>query len=146
MITSQTNIPSILIAPCGLNCGICMAYLRKRNRCVGCNIESPEKPNHCSVCKIKNCTERPDGSRFCFDCTKYPCTRLKNMDKRYRTRYSMSMIENLNGIKDLGLDRFMEFENTRWVCPKCGNPICVHNKRCYRCDRNPSNPASRNPE
>ena len=136
MSLPNTNIPFILIAPCGMNCGICMAYLRKRNKCVGCNIESPQRAKHCSICKIKNCTERPEGSQFCFDCTKYPCTRLKHLDKRYRTKYAMSMIENLNRIRDLGLDRFMEVENTRWVCPECGNPICVHNKRCYHCESN----------
>ena len=132
-MTPQTNIPSILIAPCGMNCGICMAYLREKNRCVGCNIESPQKLNHCFVCSIKNCTERNGGSKFCFECPKYPCARLKQLDKRYRTKYSMSMIENLNKIKESGLDQFMEIENTRWVCPQCGNPICVHNKRCYHC-------------
>lgn len=128
-----TNIPAIMIAPCGMNCGICMAYLRERNRCVGCNIESHQKVNHCFVCSIKNCIERPAGSRFCFDCKKYPCKRLKQLDKRYRTRYSMSMIENLNGIRDFGLDRFMGIENTRWACAQCGGPICVHNRKCYRC-------------
>jgi len=112
-VTKHTNIQPIIIAPCGMNCGICMAFLREKNRCVGCNIESPQKINHCFVCSIKNCTERPEGSKFCFACKNYPCTRLKQLDKRYRLKYSMSMIENLNGIRDLGLDRFMEIENTR---------------------------------
>ena len=25
-----------LIAPCGMNCNICMAYLREKNKCPGC--------------------------------------------------------------------------------------------------------------
>lgn len=25
-----------LIAPCGMNCGVCIAYLREKNRCQGC--------------------------------------------------------------------------------------------------------------
>ena len=131
----QTNIPSILIAPCGMNCGICMAYLREKNKCVGCNVESPQKAKHCLVCKIKNCSERTGSSRFCFTCTKYPYTGLRQLDKRCRTKYSMSMIENLNAIRDFGLDRFMDIENTRWVCPKCGNPICIHNGKCYQCGK-----------
>ena len=129
----QSDIPSALIAPCGMNCGICMAFLREKNSCTGCNVESPQKLNHCFVCSIKNCSEREDGSQFCFDCKKYPCARLRQLDKRYRTKYGMSMIENLNGIRDSGLDRFMEIENTRWVCPRCGNHICVHNGKCYTC-------------
>jgi len=45
----------------------------------------------------------------------------------------MSMVENLDHIRELGLDRFMAIENTRWVCPLCGSPICVHDGRCYNC-------------
>jgi len=132
---AKTNIPSILIATCGMNCGICMAYLRDKNRCAGCNVDSPQKLKHCSVCSIKNCTERTGNSQFCFDCKKYPCIRLRQLDKRYRTKYSMSVIENLNGIRDSGLEPFMEIENTRWACPQCGNQVCVHNKKCYHCER-----------
>lgn len=131
----QTKIPSILLAPCGMNCGICMAYLRDKNRCDGCNIESSNKPKSCINCILKNCTERTDGSQFCFSCTKYPCARLKQLDKRYRKKYSMSMIENLKNIKESGLDRFMDIENTRWVCSQCGNQICVHNRKCYSCGK-----------
>jgi len=129
----QTNIPSILIAPCGMNCGICMAYLRDKNRCAGCNIESPQKSNHCLNCRIKNCAERTDSSQFCFSCEKYPCARLRQIDNRYWTKYSWSLIGNLDEIRDSGIVRFMEKENTRWVCPKCGNPICIHNRKCYHC-------------
>jgi hypothetical protein len=137
MISSEEikSIPSILIAPCGMNCGICMAYLRDHNRCVGCNIDSPDKRKTRLNCKIRNCSERTEGSQFCFTCNQYPCARLRQLDKRYRTKYSMSMIDNLNAIRDFGLDRFMEIENTRWVCPKCGNSICVHNRKCYKCGK-----------
>ncbi len=27
-----------LIAPCGMNCGICLAYLRTKNVCPGCRV------------------------------------------------------------------------------------------------------------
>ena len=119
-MTARTNIPYILMAPCGMNCGICMAYLREKNRCEGCNIESPQKAKHCVVCKIRNCPEKKEVSAFCSDCCKYPCARLRQLDKRYKAKYSMSMIENLDRIRDFGLDRFMETENSRWVCPRCG--------------------------
>ena len=126
-----TNIPPELMAPCGMNCGVCMAFLRQKNRCVGCNSEGTQKVNHCLVCRIKTCTARPEGAIFCYTCDKYPCRRLKQLDKRYRTNYGMSMIENLEKISDMGLESFMEVENTRWVCPECGSPICVHDKKCY---------------
>jgi rubrerythrin len=45
----------------------------------------------------------------------------------------MSMLENLDRIREMGLDGFMALENTRWVCPSCGGTICVHDRRCYAC-------------
>ena len=51
--------------------------------------------------------------RFCFDCEAYPCKMLKSLDKRYGTKYHMSMIENLNYIKVNkvnGVEKFLELE------------------------------------
>ncbi|MCX6086485.1 MAG: DUF3795 domain-containing protein [Caldiserica bacterium] len=128
-----TSIPASMMAPCGMDCGICLARLRDRNRCTGCLSQEGPQQKHCTVCGIKLCAERTEGATFCFDCTKYPCRRLRQLDLRYRTKYGMSMIENLDHMCELGLDRFMAIENTRWVCPSCGSPICVHDRRCYTC-------------
>ncbi|MFA6602240.1 MAG: DUF3795 domain-containing protein [Candidatus Shapirobacteria bacterium] len=123
-----------MMAVCGMNCGVCAAYLRPKNKCAGCRSELGQKVNHCFVCKIKLCEEKGNVNKFCFECPKYPCPRLKQLDKRYRSKYGMSMIENLKKISEIGLVRFWDSENKRWECPKCGNRICVHNKRCYFCE------------
>ena len=34
--------------------------------------------------------------QYCYECAEFPCRSLKHLDKRYRTNYRMSMIENLN--------------------------------------------------
>ena len=122
------------IAPCGMNCSICMAYLRKVKRCPGCHGDDAGKQISCLRCRIKNCEMNDSGeSTFCFHCEKYPCLRLKQLDKRYRTRYSMSMIENLENIKENGLDAFIINETLRWRCKKCGGVIDVHHGRCSAC-------------
>jgi hypothetical protein len=91
----------VLIAPCGMNCGTCIAYLRDKKPCPGC-WGTDGKPKHCTTCIIKNCEYLAStDSRFCFECEKYPCTRLKSLDKRYRTNYQVSLIENLNRIVSL---------------------------------------------
>ena len=122
------------IAPCGMNCSVCMAHLRKHKKCPGCHGEDTNKSVSAVNCIIRNCqTIKGNQSGFCYECAEYPCKRLKQLDKRYRTRYSMSMIENLEFIKEKGLSSFVEKENERWRCKKCGGVICVHRGYCYQC-------------
>ena len=127
-----------LIAPCGMNCGICLGYLRDKNRCPGCHADDAEKSRSCLRCIISHCemlTATPSG--FCFECPKYPCRRLKDLDKRYRTKYAMSMLENLEFIREHGLSAFVEKEHDRWRCRKCGGTICVHRGFCFACGERP---------
>jgi hypothetical protein len=125
-----------LIAPCGMNCGICMAYLRVKNKCPGCRVNYINEPITRARCKIKNCAAfQKDKPRYCFECDEFPCRNLKHLDKRYRTRYSMSMIENLENIRELGIRRFVKNEKVRWACSECGGTICVHKGYCYTCGK-----------
>ena len=125
---------TLLIAPCGMNCGVCYAYLRKDRKCPGCHGEDTDKSASCIKCIIKNCEMiKISQSGFCYECVKYPCRRLKDLDKRYRTKYAMSMIENLESIRGIGLSAFLENEKERWHCLKCGGVICVHRGYCYYC-------------
>jgi uncharacterized Zn finger protein len=124
----------LLIAPCGMNCHTCAAYLREKNKCPGCRGSDLKKPVTRVKCKIKTC-EAFAGNRaaFCSECLEFPCVNLKKLDKRYRTKYNMSMIENLESIKKLGIDIFIRNETTRWLCSACGGTICVHKGYCYNC-------------
>ena len=135
MNTKKTTKPG-LIAPCGINCRVCIAYLREKNTCQGCRINTIAKPITRAQCKIKNCNElNTNNLKFCFKCKKFPCERMKQMDKRYRTRYLMSTIENLENIKKFGLRDFLKNEKTRWACSQCGGTICVHKGYCYTCGK-----------
>jgi len=119
-----------LIAPCGMNCAICSGYLRDKNVCPGCR-EMDNHPEYCKKCIIRNCQIlKEKNMRFCSDrCDKYPCTRLKSLDKRYKAKYNMSMIDNLNYLMNNGIRKFIKSENKRWI--KDGKIFCVHNKRYY---------------
>jgi len=119
-----------LIAPCGMNCAICMAYLRKKNRCGGCS--APDR--RCNQrCTISAC-DKVRG-RYHHDCGEYPCRRLKQLDERYRKKYGMSMIENLAAIQEHGIRRFVRTERERWTCRACGGTIDVHHRKCADCGR-----------
>lgn len=120
----------ILIAPCGMNCGLCLHYLRAENKCPGCY--TGRKVNGKLIkCRRRLCKERKGD--FCYECGKFPCDSLKRLDKRYRERYSMSEIENLEYIKEHGLKKFLAKEQKKWQCPKCGGVICCHNDLCFHC-------------
>ena len=128
---------SLLIAPCGMNCSICMAYLREKNTCPGCRLFNKNEPVTIALCKIKNCeTFKRSKTKFCFECKKFPCESIKHMDKRYRTRYQMSTIVNLEKIKKIGIREFVKNEKIRWTCSQCGGTICVHKGYCYTCGKN----------
>ncbi len=133
------EIKTELIAPCGMNCGICLGYLREKRHCPGCQSEDTQKRVSCQRCGIKNCELLAQTeSGFCYECPKYPCRRLKQLDLRYRTKYSMSMIENLENIRNNGITAFTESENKRWRCANCGGVICVHRGSCYACGATPA--------
>jgi hypothetical protein len=136
-MNATRKIENHLIAPCGMNCGICLAYLRDKNTCPGCWEGNKNKPKSCINCIIKNCDFLAKSeSKFCYDCEQYPCKRLTQLDKRYRTKYKMSMIENLENIKSLGIDAFIQKEHERWLCNTCGGQMCVHRGNCLKCSKN----------
>ena len=97
--------------------------------CAGCR----PRGKNCAFMK-KSCQLLGEGRvRFCFECEDFPCRRLKALNKRYSTKYHMSMIENLTYIRDRGMEKFLKNEEKKWKCPECGQVICCHNGICYSC-------------
>ena len=128
------NIKTTLIAPCGMNCRLCLAYNRDRKACPGCRGDDSLKSKSCVKCRIKNCKKTTKGRvRYCFSCDSFPCAVLNHLDNRYRTKYAMSMIDNLKNIRESGIRDFIKNEKERWACPECGGIICVHKENCISC-------------
>jgi len=122
------------IAPCGMNCGACIAYLREQNKCRGCRVIYNDKAVSVQKCIISTCIHLEEiKSKFCYDCKKFPCNRVKQLDKRYKTKYGTSFIENLQMIKEKGIKEFLSFESQRRTCPNCGSVLCVHRSHCLNC-------------
>jgi len=130
------SIDKQLIAQCGMNCGVCMAYLREKNKCPGCRWPNANKPVTRVRCKIKNCKGFQKGKvKFCFECKNFPCDDLEHLDNRYKKKYDMSMIKNLKKIEEKGIQKFLEDQHKKYKCPKCNGMISVHNKKCYSCEK-----------
>ena len=129
----MTTINS-LIAPCGLNCRLCRAYVRDKKACPGCRGDDSVKATTCVTCRIKICEKRVgEGRLYCFGCDEFPCERLIHLDKRYRSKYGTSVIENLIVIQEVGIEEFVKRENEKWLCPECGEMLCMHKPQCQSC-------------
>jgi hypothetical protein len=123
-----------------MDCGVSSAYLafannlpRKRSaitHCAGCRIRRKQ----CAYLK-GHCSRLATGEvNFCWECPGYPCERLKHLDARYRTRFGMSLIGNLDLIKRAGVQALIEQQRIRFGCPACGRLRSVHNRRCCVCE------------
>ncbi|MFH1101996.1 MAG: DUF3795 domain-containing protein [Methanobacteriota archaeon] len=138
-MSNQCSSNDSLIAPCGMNCGICSGYLARyydvKNKgvkmpyCTGCR----PRDKQCAFLK-KRCDQLLNKKiTYCYECITFPCKPLQHIDNRYRTFFRMSMIENLQFIKKNGATVFLKKEEDKWRCPTCGGRISCHNGICYHC-------------
>lgn len=123
-----------LIAPCGMNCGVCLHYLRAENKCPGCF--TGRKVNDKRIkCARRLCKKRTGD--FCLPraeskgegCDQFPCESITKLDERYRKRYGMSEIENLEFIKKHGIEKFIQEQEEKYC--KDGKTFCVHDGNWY---------------
>lgn len=138
MDSNKNPIAKELIAPCGMNCAICSRYLShlnnlKRSQCAGCRPRNQK----CSYL-FEKCTgvnQSAGGNTvFCFKCDIYPCKQINRMDDRYRKNYMMSIKDNLEFIKENGIDSFIAEQYRKYRCSKCGGLMSIHNRKCFHCD------------
>ena len=135
---TDTNFSPELIAPCGINCALCRAYIAYTHsipRVRG-------KITYCTGClsRAKNCYVKRGCKKLskhqiqsCSECDTMPCEKLAHLDKRYRERYGISMIENLKLITAKGNAEFLKSQAKEYTCSKCGDVVCVHDSKCLVC-------------
>jgi hypothetical protein len=135
---AQNSFSPDFVAPCGMNCGICKAYLayihgtpRVRGKvtyCAGC----VHRGKNCYI--KRGCPKlRKHELENCSQCDEMPCKNLTHLDKRYSERYNMSMVENLKEINAKGMETFLEGQREKYRCPGCGGTVSVHDRKCYSC-------------
>ncbi len=134
------SIKEELVAPCGMNCGICSNYLAyindlNRSQCTGCRPSNKKCSYLFEKCSgINHSLEGNTGAMFCFECDQYPCKEINRMDRRYRENYKMSVKENLEYIKKSGLVEFVAEQHKEHRCSKCDGLISIHNRKCFKCE------------
>lgn len=122
---------TVLIGYCGMNCALCKAFSNIRYTCPGCKLITSDKPLSRSRCYFKMCRIiKKNKWKYCSSkCKKFPCEQLRRLHKRYRTKYEMSMIDNLMLIEKRGIRGFIESKKEKWTR---GNEIyCIHTKKYH---------------
>lgn len=126
-------MPISIVAPCGLICDLCLGFQRDKNKCSGCTAEGSVL-SHCTKCGIVRCPEKGGNpAEPCGACSKYPCKRLKALERRYSTNYGESLMDNFRQIAEKGLDRFLLEAEELWRCHECGELLSVHRPQCLHC-------------
>ena len=119
------------LAPCGMNCLLCYKHLGKKP-CGGCLMQNENKPQHCRVCNIKQCTAE-QGVPHCFACAAFPCKQIKALDKSYRTRYGVSLAQAGLLAQEQGVEAFLQQQMQEYTCARCGGVISLHDGDCSVC-------------
>ncbi len=132
-------VEKALAAPCGIYCGSCRQYLVLKKDlleekglkigCRGCRIRN----KNCAFIRRDCPPLRNNELEFCYECDKFPCQNLKKISNTYTERYSLSLIENLKRMKEVGVNKWLQEQEELYTCPKCGGEICIHDEECYDC-------------
>ncbi|HBF36042.1 MAG TPA: hypothetical protein DDW50_01835, partial [Firmicutes bacterium] len=113
-----------LVAPCGLDCGICELYLCKDNAqlykaliekgipkekipCKGCRSIKGNCPAFESTCETYQCAVK-NKIDFCSECNEFPCIKVQPGANRADSLPHNMKVFNLCTIKRIGLEAFIE--------------------------------------
>jgi Protein of unknown function (DUF3795) len=114
----------LLVAPCGIDCGICelnmckddprlMAHLVSRGipgeklPCAGCRSVRGNCPVIGSTCETYLCVGRK-GVEFCHECSDFPCSKLEPAADRASVLPHNMKTFNLCTIKRRGVEGFVQ--------------------------------------
>jgi hypothetical protein len=149
------------VAPCGLYCGVCAVYIAHRDhnvklkerlldvyqgriegkgklpnsegltiddiRCLGCL--SDDRFMHCRQCAIRDCT-RKKGYEGCHQCDAFPCEHIDRFPMTVGKRVVLRVIPYW---REVGTEKWIQDEEARYICPKCGNRLFRGVVQCNRC-------------
>lgn len=110
----------------------CSAHLDVNNPCPSCTTPREKHTRKgCRDCLKKKCAIEK-GIRWCFECERFPCTKIKSLDKRYKQNYAVDLTENGFKAKE-SMSSFLQEQKRRFTCNNCGGVIDQHHKKCSEC-------------
>jgi len=136
-----------LVPPCGLYCGVCAVYMAHRDnnlkfkerltgvygvgvgeiRCEGCLSDEPFF--YCRTCAIKECTAGK-GYEGCHQCGDFPCEIIDSFPLPVGKKVILRAIPYW---REHGMEKWIEEEEKRYVCPHCGYRLFRGVRTCRNC-------------
>jgi hypothetical protein len=74
-------------------------WCQKKINCSGCRSENRLNPD----CELRNCCIEEKKLSFCFECTEFPCNKIKNFEENF-----FPCLENLMAIKKIGVSQWLD--------------------------------------
>ena len=149
------------LSPCGLYCGVCAIHIAHRDnnqklkeglanlyrggvagkgalpnsenltaddiRCNGCL--SNDRFMHCNQCEIRDCVQNK-GCTGCHQCDAFPCRYIDNFSMAIGKKVILRAVPYR---RKFGTDKWVIDEESRYVCPECGNKVFRSAVKCNQC-------------
>ncbi|MGQ9641809.1 MAG: DUF3795 domain-containing protein [Candidatus Bathycorpusculaceae bacterium] len=124
-----------LVAPCGLYCGECTAFLNKK--CGGCRSNQGLSKRYRKYCKIYKCSDAK-SLKICLECNEFPCKNF-NFFKAERLEDSSWFLDiwsNMRQIAEIEVLHFLR-KKAAWLNKrkKCASKRGI--KYCDECKQWP---------
>ena len=100
--------------------------------CDGC-LSGGQLAAHCQRCTIRLCAENKQKDSRCSDCEALPCDRITNLINMGRYLHRDEYLPNLKKIHEMGVQKWVKYEEARWRCPRCGLPMSWYDAKCIGC-------------
>lgn len=127
---------------CGLYCGACIGLILHEKEagdqsvqhldkdeedtpCGGCRLPEMAK------CEIIECN-LAHGTECCAFCNEYPCAMIISFKDEWEHHHDV--LDNLDRIKEVGVEKWLEEQRKFWQCGKCGSRTKWYQKICTVCN------------
>ncbi|MGB9756585.1 MAG: DUF3795 domain-containing protein [Candidatus Bathyarchaeales archaeon] len=118
-----------LVAPCGLYCGECTAYLNKK--CGGCRSKNGLSKKYQKYCKIYACSNAKK-LKTCIECGEFPCKFFQffKAETLESSSWFLDVWCNMKQIREISLKEFLK-RKEKWLRKR---EKCAERKGIKYCD------------
>jgi len=88
---------------------------------------------HCQNCAIRKCAANKQNDSRCTDCEELPCYRITNLVNMGGYLHRKEYLPNLKIIREMGVQKWVKYEQELWTCPNCSNSLSWYDPACSNC-------------